>query len=105
VLARLAALSAILALGYIASRTLPLATPSFEEWAQRVVMSSNGGLRPFLSAGARGQVELPPPQLVDEDTDVDFGPLLNAFKEADAAPEGFWPRRTHEVSVSGRRAA
>ncbi|MEA3376675.1 MAG: hypothetical protein U9R72_10835 [Chloroflexota bacterium] len=102
-LPRLAALIAILALGYVASRTLPLATPGFEEWAQRVVMSSNGGLRPFLSAGARRQAELPPPQPVDDDTDVDFGPLLDAFDEVDSAPRRIWPRRTHEVSVSVAR--
>ncbi len=100
VLPFLTALVAVLALGYVASRTLPLATPGFEEWAQRVVMSSNGGLRPFLSAGARRQVELPPPQPVDNDTDVDFGPLLDAFDEVDSAPRRLWPRRTHEVSVS-----
>ncbi|MFW6136101.1 MAG: hypothetical protein ACOC7N_04695 [Chloroflexota bacterium] len=99
-LPRLTALIAALALGYVASRTLPLATPGFGEWAQRLVMSSNGGLRPFLSARARREVELPPPQPVDEDTEVDLGPLLNAFEEADTAPEGLWPRRTHEVSVS-----
>ncbi len=100
VLARLAALIAVLALGYVASRTLPLTTSGFEEWAQRVVMSGNGGLRPFLSVEARREVELPPPQPVDDDTDVDFGPLLDAFAEADISPRRFWPRRTHEVSVS-----
>jgi len=99
-LPRLTALIAVLTLGYVASRTLPLATPGFEEFVYRVVMSSNGGLRQFLSAEARRQVELPPPQPVGDDTDLDFGPLLNAFEEADTAPEGFWPRRTHEVSVS-----
>jgi len=99
-LPRLTALVAFLALGCVASRTLPLATPGFEEWAQRVVRSSNGALRPFLSAAARRQVELPPPQSVDEDTDVGFGPLLDAFAEVDSAPRRIWPRRTHEVSVS-----
>jgi len=99
-LPRLATLIAVLALGYVASRTLPLATSAFEEWVQRIVMSSNGGLWPFLSAEARRQVELPPPQPVDDDTDVDFGPFLHAFDEADISPRRFWPRRTHEVSVS-----
>jgi hypothetical protein len=97
---RLAALIAVLALGYVASRTLPLATAGFEEWAQGVVMSSNGGLRRFLSAEARREVELPPPQPVDNDTDVDFGPLLDAFVEGDVSPRKSWPRQTHEVSLS-----
>ncbi len=100
VLPRLTALIAILALGYVASRTLPLATPGFEEWAQRVVMSSNGGVQPFLSAEARREVELPPTQPVDDDTDVDFGPLLDAFAEADISPRRLWPRRAHEVSLA-----
>lgn len=90
----------VLGLFYVASRTLPLATPAFGEWAYDVVMSSNGGLRPFLSAEARREVELPPTQPVDDDTDVDFGALLDAFDEADISPRRFWPRRTHEVSVS-----
>lgn len=100
VLPRLTALIAVLALGYVASRTLPLATPGFEEWAQRVVMSGNGGLRPFLSAEARREVELPPPQRVDDDTDMEFGPLLDVFDEADTAPRRLWPRRAHEVSLA-----
>jgi len=95
-------MAALLVLGlcYVASRTLPLATPGFEEFVYRVVMSSNGGLRQFLSAEARRQVELPPPQPVDDDTDLDFCPLLDAFAEVDSAPRRLWPRRTHEVSVS-----
>lgn len=97
---RLAALVAVLALGCVASRTVPLATPGFGGWAQRVVLSSNGGLRPFLSAEALREVELPPPQPVDDDTDVDFGPLLDAFTEADISPRELWPRQTHAVSVS-----
>lgn len=63
-------------------------------------MSSNGGLQPFLSAEARRKVELPAPQPVDEDTEVDFGPLLDAFEEADTSGGRIWRTRTHEVSVS-----
>lgn len=92
----------VLGLFYVASRTLPLATASFEEWAHDVVMSSHGGLQPFLAAEASRRVELPAPQPVDEDIDMDFAPLLDAFDEADLPTKGVSPRRTHEVSVSVR---
>jgi hypothetical protein len=46
----------VLGLFYVASRTLPLATASFEEWVHDVVASSHGGLQPFLSAEAHRQV-------------------------------------------------
>jgi hypothetical protein len=90
----------LLSLGYAASRTLPLATPAFGEWAYHVV-SSNEDIGPFLSAEASRKVALPSSlQQIDEHTDVDFGPLLKAFTEANISPETFWPTRTHEVSVS-----
>jgi len=89
-----------LGLFYIASRTMPLTTASFEEWAHGVVLSSQGGLQPFLSAEARRQVEIPPPQPIGEDTDADFAPLLEAFQETNTSAKGSWPLRTHEVSVS-----
>ncbi len=93
----------LLSLGYVASRTVPLAAPAFEEWAYHVV-KSDGDIQHFLSVEARQKVRLPSqPQRIDEHTDIDFGPLLEAFAEADISPEDFWPTRTHEVSVSVRR--
>lgn len=92
----------LLSLGYVASRTLPLAAPAFEEWAYHVV-SSDGDIQRFLSVEARQRVRLPSqPQQVDEHTNVDFGPLLEAFADIDISPEDYWPTRTHEVSVSVR---
>lgn len=90
----------VLGLCYVASRMLPLATPSFEEWAYHVV-SSGGNIQNRLSTEASRKVELPSlPDSVDEDTNVDFGPLLEAFEEADVSRKILWPTRTHEVSVS-----
>lgn len=89
----------LLGLGYVASRTLPLFTPSFEEWAYHVV-SSSGNIQRFLSVEAYRKVRIPAqPQRIDEHTNVDFGPLHEAFAEADISPEVFWPTRTHRVSV------
>lgn len=90
----------VLGLCYVASRTLPFFTPAFGEWAYRVV-SRDGEIQRFLSTEARRQVELPSAaQRVDEDTNLHFGPLVEAFEEADTSPKGPWPTRIHEVSVS-----
>ncbi len=100
VLLYLIAAFSVLGLGYVASRMLPLATPAFGEWAYHVV-SSGANIQNFLSAEASRKVELPSaPQPVDEDADVDFGPLLEAFEEADVSRTILWPTRPYEVSVS-----